>query len=310
MRVVRTHRSMAPLSPRTPRPSGFHAVVSFALFLSSASAAFASGSITAVPQGLPWREAFAWAARHGMTSAQYQQAFDDLVGLQGYALRHVNGYSVGGQARFAAIWDTGARPAWVARHDQTSQAYQANFDAFVSQGYRLVTVSGYTSGSQLLYAALWDKGSGPSWQARHGLTSDQYQAVFDANVSQGWRLRMVNGYEYGGRAYYACLFDRSTGGAWVARHGLSAAQYQQAFDGYVSQGYKLMHVSAYTEGGQPRFAALWEQGQGGAWVARHGLTSAQYQQAFDSYLAQGYRLRTVSGYGVGGQDYYAAIWDK
>jgi hypothetical protein len=31
-------------------------------------------------------------ARHGMSSAQYQQAFDDLVG-QGYGLVQVSGYS-------------------------------------------------------------------------------------------------------------------------------------------------------------------------------------------------------------------------
>jgi hypothetical protein len=35
---------------------------------------------------------------------------------------------------------------------------------------------------------------------------------------------------------------------------------------------------------------------GPAWVARHGLTSEQYQQAFDQLTSQGYRLDLVSGY--------------
>jgi len=45
----------------------------------------------------------AWQARHGLTSAQYQATFDQLVG-EGYRLELFNGYSVAGQDRFAAIW--------------------------------------------------------------------------------------------------------------------------------------------------------------------------------------------------------------
>jgi Bacterial tandem repeat domain 1 len=40
------------------------------------------------------------------------------------------------------------------------------------------------------------------------------------------------------------------------------------------------------------------------------MTSAGYQQAFDDLKGQGYRLVDVSGYSVGGQDRYAAIWSK
>lgn len=47
-----------------------------------------------------------------------------------------------------------------------------------------------------------------------------------------------------------------------------------------------------------RYAAIWEQADGPAWHARHGLTAAQYQQAFDQPLAEGYRLKCVSGYSL------------
>ncbi len=45
----------------------------------------------------------AWQARHGLTPAQYQTTFDQLV-AQGYRLELVSGYSVAGQDHFAAIW--------------------------------------------------------------------------------------------------------------------------------------------------------------------------------------------------------------
>ena len=48
----------------------------------------------------------------------------------------------------------------------------------------------------------------------------------------------------------------------------------------------------------------------GSFVARHGMTSAQYQAELNSLIGQGYRLAGGSGYGVGSQALSAAIWDK
>jgi len=45
---------------------------------------------------------------------------------------------------------------------------------------------------------------------------------------------------------YAVFLDKGLGPAWVARHGLSAAQYQQEFDKLTKQGYRLIHINGYT----------------------------------------------------------------
>src|SRR5262249_23219801 len=45
----------------------------------------------------------AWQARHGLSAAQYQATFDQLV-AEGYRLELVSGYSTGGEDRIAAIW--------------------------------------------------------------------------------------------------------------------------------------------------------------------------------------------------------------
>jgi Bacterial tandem repeat domain 1 len=64
----------------------------------------------------------------------------------------------------------------------------------VGQGYRLVNVSGYAVNGEDRYAAIWEKSNSPAWQARHGMTSSQYQATFDKLVGQGYRLVNVSGY--------------------------------------------------------------------------------------------------------------------
>src|SRR5580765_4100037 len=119
--------------------------------------------------------------------------------------------------------------AYVARHGLTSTQYQGQFDDLVKQGYRLREVSGYGVGNQALYAAIWDKSPSPAWVARHGLRSAQYQTEFDAQVKAGYRLVQVCGYGVGNQAFYAAIWDKSPSPAWVARHGLTSAQYQAEF---------------------------------------------------------------------------------
>jgi hypothetical protein len=129
-------------------------------------------------------------------------------------------------------------------------------------------------------------------------------------VKQGFRLTWVSGYEVGGTVKYVAVWEKKPGSPWEARHGLTAAEYQQAFDAYTKQGYRLGHVSGYSSGGSARYAAIFEKSNGPAWQARHGMTASQYQQVFDNFSQQGYRLKEVSGYNVNGTDYYAAIWEK
>ena len=45
-------------------------------------------------------------------------------------------------------------------------------------------------------------------------------------------------------------------------------------------------------------------------LTRLGMTAAEYQRVSDDLKDQGYRLTDVSGYNVGGQARYAAIWEK
>jgi len=148
---------------------------------------------------------------------------------------------------------------FVARHGLTSSQYQTEFNRLVGQGYRLVLVDGYGQGDATRYAAIWEKRQTPAWQARHGLTSSQYQEEFDRLVGEGYRLVHVSGYGQGNATRYAAIWDKSSGPAWQARHGLTADQYQEEFDRLVGQGYRLTWVSGYGQGNATRYAAIWEQ---------------------------------------------------
>jgi len=81
-------------------------------------------------------------ARHNLSAGDYQQTFDQLVG-QGLRLTWVNGYTVNGQERFAAIWQQDGGPAFQARHNLSAGDYQQTFDQLVGQGFRLRAVDAF-----------------------------------------------------------------------------------------------------------------------------------------------------------------------
>lgn len=251
-----------------------------------------------------------WGARHGMTSASYQSNFDSFVS-QGYRLNYVSGYTINNAPAFAAVWEKKASAAWVARHGMTSAQYQTAFNTYTSQGYRPVLVNGYTVNGVDNYVAIWDKSPSGAWVARHGMTGAQYQSEFNNWVGQGYRLKHVSGYAVGNSARYAAIWVKTTDGiAWQARHGMTSAQYQAQVNTLASAGYTLIHVSGYQVGNTDFYAAIWEKKSVGALYARHGMTSAEYQQEFDKTFKQGYMLKVISGYDQGQSDRYAAIWNK
>jgi hypothetical protein len=143
------------------------------------------------------------------------------------------------------------------------------------------------------------------------MTAVDFQRRRDDLEPQGYRLTDVSGYNLGGQARYAAIWEKSSGPPREAQYGLTSAQYQQAFEDLRKRGYQPVRVSGYGIEGQAFYAGIWEQRSGPAWQARRDMTAADFQRACDDLERQGgYRLTDVSGYDVGGQDRYAAIWEK
>ncbi|MBL6939382.1 MAG: hypothetical protein ISS15_05715 [Alphaproteobacteria bacterium] len=147
----------------------------------------------------------------------------------------------------------------------------------------------------------------PAWEARSGLNAAQYQAVFDQMTAQGYRPLVVDGYSVGGGdPLFAAIWMQLPGAAWVARHNMNAGAYQNAFDTFQTQGFRPRWITSYPTPGGDLYAAIWDKSGSAGWVARHGLSPAAFQQAFDQFTAQGYRLTCTSAT-MNGQ---SGIWEK
>ncbi|MBM0106553.1 hypothetical protein JM946_17630 [Steroidobacter sp. S1-65] len=237
----------------------------------------------------------AWQARHGISPAEYQQTFTALA-TEGYRLVDVDVHSSKGSPRFSGIWRKEGGPAWEARHGLNSDQYQHTFNDLTARGFRPLCVSGYAEGGQARYAAVWSKEGGPAWIARHGLDANQYQNLFGTLPSQGFRPWRVNGYTVAGQDRFATIWRQTGGERWLARHGLTADEYQRLFNELASQGWRLIDVSGYGANGQDRYVCIWELVGGPAWEARHGLTPFLHQQEFNAQIGRGHRLTRISGH--------------
>ncbi len=250
-----------------------------------------------------------WVARHGMDGGSYQAEFDTHT-FNGYRLTQVDAADASGGISYTALWDHVPGPAWVARHGLSGADYQAEFDRLVPQGFRPTCVSGANTGGEVRYAALFQQEGGINWVARHGIDGATYQSEFDRLVPQGFRPRFVSPASVGGQLTYACVFEQRGGPAFVARHGITGAEYQAEFDRLVPQGFRPVWVDGAESGGDIRYAVIFEQRGDVEWSARHGLTGAAYQAEFDRHLSLGFRPVMVTGSGLGGQVFYAAIWER
>ena len=99
------------------------------------------------------------------------------------------------------------------------------------------------------YTALWEQNDGVAWQARHALTATVFQQIFDDLAGQGFRLTRISGSEAAGEPLYAAIWEKRNGPPWQARHGLTADEYQRAFNDLSARGYRLTHIDACTVDG-------------------------------------------------------------
>jgi CubicO group peptidase (beta-lactamase class C family) len=249
-----------------------------------------------------------WQARHGLTPQQHQTEFNKLVGL-GFRPSKITGYAIGGQPRYASIWVKQGGNDWQARHGLSAAQYQQAIEQLGAQGFRPIDLSIVRAGGQTLFSAIWERESGLEWVARHALTSEEYQTLFTQFIGQGFRLRCMSSYDNGGGERFACIWDRYAGPAWSARHGLSAAQYQQEFDKQQQLGFRLVRTVGYTVGGQTHYAGTWEKSPGHAFQAGHRVAHNDFQSEFDRLTRAGLRLVDVSGFADGNSARYSTIWE-
>ncbi|MCU1266726.1 MAG: penicillin-binding protein [Acidobacteria bacterium] len=258
-------------------------------------------------------------AYHGVTGAQHQTNFNNLSS-QGFRIISLSVYGDPGDARYAAVWVKRQGAPWVAVHGVDSAGYQAFFNNWTAKGYALVLVSATGTSSDAIFAAVFEQGIPGTWFARHGMTSGPethagtFQNLNKTARSQKMILRSVAIYGTVSDQRYAAVWHSNPAFVkWHVHPSDTGSAYQTVFNaetqlpGYRLAAYRPAYVAL---SGDHHYCSVFKDDVVGDWVARHGLTSADYQTEFDHQNSAGFYPICVQGGGSGSNTRYAAIFAK
>jgi hypothetical protein len=157
------------------------------------------------------------------------------------------------------------------------------------------------------------------YHAEYSIAATQYQSHFDEWAGEGYRLVLVTGYEDGsGTVRYNTIWHKNTNGmTWLSYHGMTESSYQTNFNTQTQNGFVPVFVDGFSVTSPasgsltPRINVIYaKQANPPDFTARHGQTSAQYQQHFEDSTAIGYDLDIVSTYQLDGNQRYASLFSR
>jgi hypothetical protein len=142
---------------------------------------------------------------HDRPAAHHEQLVDELSAA---GLRPVNVavVSVAGSLRYTALWEKRSIGSWKLASTIRTADYQKWLDDQARAGRRLVYTNGYSHGGRAYLVAIVSSAASPTYEARHGLTPQQYQSEYTKWVNAGRSTRAVTGYVNGGHVRYAALW--------------------------------------------------------------------------------------------------------
>jgi hypothetical protein len=248
------------------------------------------------------------ATMTAVPDACFQDRFDDVV-RAGYLPVAIDGYNVGSGVFYNVVFRPG-RPATAAFAGLTASAYQAKFDSFAAQGYRLIHVDSFLRNGAVRYAAVWTKEAGPAYVAYHGLTRNQHQKRFDSLTAKGFRPTVISVVAPGGKLRVTALYVKRNVGGFVSVANVKVSKFQAEFNKRTGQGLKPTYVDGYTISGKPYFSVIFTGKASGNYVMRHGMTASKLAARAIQQRGAGRLTVALTGYQSGGAARFAAIWRK
>ena len=245
-------------------------------------------------------------AYHGRTSQQHQQAFDRLS-RQGYRMIALDVYGDPSNARYNAVWVKRPGGGYVAFHGVADADYQRRFNqAVASATCRCWSPPRVRAPPLSLPPCSSREFRVPGWRATAS-PRPVSKSPTPTPSRAAWRCDPMAVYGTPGDRRYVAVWHARP--AWLRTHlrALSSSvSYQSVFDAETNLPFFRPRLLSVAE--DRSIAAVFCNDVVGNWVARHGLTSGQYQQEFDADIANGLMPICVSAGGTGAGPRFAAIF--
>ena len=215
----------------------------------------------------------------------------------------------GGNVLASGSFQHGLPLQWYSRFYLTGADFQYWFNYYSNLGYRPreLSVTPDSNGDPR-YNVIWKKVAGEAYSAYFGLTDTQWQQKWNEHVVNGNMIpdeHVAYNTNFGVR--HAVVFISSPKPAFYEYHYLPPINFNLTYFTLKAQGFQQTNVDVEELSGGTYFGGIWRKIPG-SWVTATGLTPQAYQDAFDNYTSQGYRLYRIQGYDD--SSHFAAIWTK
>lgn len=226
-------------------------------------------------------------------------------------------YETGGRIYLAGSFQAGLKRR--ARWGMSQAQFEQINDTYLTsgEGWRVDQVSVLTTEQGQFFAAIWVEDLQHAWKSHNAMLQDAFDKRFIVLNNEGWSMVDLASYRVrtllAGAPYQAVRWSGTwlglgAGGA-VVYDGMTLDKFLSR-DGKLSQeGYGVTRFITYRgdsrQGGPLLHAAIWRKSA----TPRRMLPDmkpADYQKAYNTNTAQGYRLYYVNAF----EDSVSAIWIK
>ena len=236
-----------------------------------------------------------WYEWQDMSASDYQTNFTNYAS-QGYRPISVSGYHNSGVNQFAAIWLHDPGVGYSGIHNATNAQYQTFVNNAIAGGLWPQVVDGYAVGTSpsasVDYISIWANLPATAAEARHGLTSAQYQSFFNTYAPQGYRVTCVSAYQINGTTYFAAYMVKDGITDSAARHDWLPGDLFNNAISLEQQDYQPIVIEGYDTGSTRNFAGVWIK------KARTWTTTGAYNanlSSFDDAMKTFMQMRNIPG---------------
>jgi CubicO group peptidase (beta-lactamase class C family) len=227
---------------------------------------------------------------HGLSSAAMQKTFDEEA-ARGFGPVIITATGSAENPLFAAVFEPAksiplTRTALRGGDASDPTTFQGHNQKAKADGTILTWAGVYGDAADPRYIGIWRRNTdGIFWNADGADDSAaDYQGRATAEAS-GWARPSFVTRSFAGR--YLSIFVDNAIGAWVARHELTAEQYQAEFDAHYKQGYFPLLVQGGGAGSNIRFAALFvkqEKPMARQWTAKGSPSIGAVDQVMEQAM--------------------------
>jgi phage terminase small subunit len=210
------------------------------------------------------------------------------------------------EIRYSAVW----RPSTegeIQVYGWTYADYRKKYDELWKQGWRLKALQPFVlSGDQVRYTAVWRPSTEGEIQI-YDAPYETYRAKYDELWKQGWRLKLIQPYVVAGQVRYTAVWQPSKEGEMQV-YGWTYADFRKKYDELWKQGWRLKALQPFVlPGDQVRYTAVWRPSTEGE-IQIYDVNYEAYRAKYDELWKQGWRLKLLQPYVVGGRTRYTAVW--